>query len=273
MASPQIENGYTRIANEIIEHLLFAGINGSEYRIILCVIRKTYGFGKKDDFISLSQFQKNTLMNRVNVIRTIKSLVAKRLLLKVNSVYKLNKNWEEWVVAKRLPSSQMATGGSSQMATKSSSRLATYKRKKETITKERGSLEELITKQSMEYQYDDDIKKVRKHKNIGKEKNNELIAIGVLWVNTIMKYSGLSQQEIPIKNIYHVIRACWERENEKWGYNEFKDLFTYFLNSKIKEEDKISFDLCMSEKYVAKYKIAQKNKKHTFAEVSREIKL
>ena len=75
-------------------------------------------------------------MKRASAIKTIQSLVAKRILLKEESDYKFNKNWEEWVVAKRLPSSQMTTGGSSQKATKTSSQKATHKRKKEIETKE-----------------------------------------------------------------------------------------------------------------------------------------
>lgn len=136
MANPQIENGFTRIANEILEHLCLAGINGSEYRILISVIRKTYGFNKKKDYISLTQYQKLTTMNRPQAVKTIKSLVSKRILLKDNSVYKLNKNWEEWVVAKRIPSMQKDTTASMQLDTKSSMQLDTYKRKKETITKD-----------------------------------------------------------------------------------------------------------------------------------------
>jgi phage replication O-like protein O len=141
MASPQTENGYTKVANELLDRLCLPGINGSEYRVLLLVIRKTYGFHKKHDYISLTQFQKGTLMNRINAVRTIQSLVAKRILVKDGSVYRFNKNWEEWVVVKRLPSSQMATGGSSQKATSNrlggSSQLATHKRKgKERVTKD-----------------------------------------------------------------------------------------------------------------------------------------
>lgn len=55
MASPQTEDGYTAIANEIMEALIAAELSGQEFRIALLVIRKTYGFKKKEDAISLSQ--------------------------------------------------------------------------------------------------------------------------------------------------------------------------------------------------------------------------
>ena len=114
MANPQKENGYTKIANEILEHFIEPGITSSEFRVVLFIIRKTYGFNKNKDRISLSQFTKATRMNRPQAARTIKSLVSKRILFKENGVYKLNKNWEEWVVSKRIPSIQMDNEGSIQ---------------------------------------------------------------------------------------------------------------------------------------------------------------
>lgn len=129
MANPQTENGFTRIANEILDHLTLPGISGCEYRIALFVMRKTYGFGKKKDVISLTQFQKGTLTSRRLVVSAIKSLVSKRVLLKEKSVYSFNKNWEEWVVSKREPSVQKGTSASSQKGSKGSSQKGTHKRK------------------------------------------------------------------------------------------------------------------------------------------------
>lgn len=136
MASPQKENGFTPIANEILEHLSEPGINGSEFRILLFVIRKTYGFQKRKDRISISQFKKATKMKQGQAVKTIKTLVGKRVLLKEGNSYIFNKNWEEWVVGKRLPSTQKPTGGSRQKGTESSRQKPTHKRKKEIETKE-----------------------------------------------------------------------------------------------------------------------------------------
>jgi len=41
MANPQIEDGYTRIANEILENLIAFDLSGQEVRVALFVIRKT----------------------------------------------------------------------------------------------------------------------------------------------------------------------------------------------------------------------------------------
>jgi phage replication O-like protein O len=139
MASPQVENGYTRIANELLEQFSMPGMNGSELRIVLVITRKTYGFGKTSDRISLSQFSKATGMNRAQAVETLRSLIEKKVVIKVDGVFKLNKNYEEWVVCKRIPaegSMQKHTPASMQKHTKSSMQKHTHKRKKETITKE-----------------------------------------------------------------------------------------------------------------------------------------
>ncbi len=140
MANPQKENGYTALSNELLERIYHTPLNGSEFRLCFMVIRKTYGFKKTEDRISLSQFVKGIGLKRPNICRTIKNLVANKLLLKTKKGFKFNKNYDEWVVAKRLPSSQNDNSGSSQIDNRVvAKRLHT----KETITKEIKTKEEL----------------------------------------------------------------------------------------------------------------------------------
>ena len=47
MAQPQVENGFTRIANELLGALVKANLNGREFRIMLAIIRLTYGWNMK----------------------------------------------------------------------------------------------------------------------------------------------------------------------------------------------------------------------------------
>lgn len=135
MASPQTENGYTRIANELLEQFSMPGMNGSELRVVLFITRKTYGFQKKRDRISLSQFQLGTGMNRAQAVETLRSLLEKKIIIKDEGFFKLNKNYEEWVVCKRIPVCKSILG-SMQKHTKTSMQKHTHKRKKETNTKE-----------------------------------------------------------------------------------------------------------------------------------------
>lgn len=98
MASPQKENGYTPIANEILHALMGCKLLNYEFRVITAVMRKTYGWGKKTDWISNSQIHEVTGIAKPNVTRTVKSLINKKILLKEGKNIGLQKNWEFWEV-------------------------------------------------------------------------------------------------------------------------------------------------------------------------------
>lgn len=140
MASPQKENGHTDIANEIMEKLSLTELSGSEFRICLFILRKTWGWHQKEDAISISQIQKGTGLSRKTTIESTNKLVTKRLLLKTKNyinTLQFNKNHEEWVVTKRtLGSYQSVT----RVVTKRLPKLVTErlptKETKETNTKE-----------------------------------------------------------------------------------------------------------------------------------------
>lgn len=100
MENPKTKNGYVRIANEILEALTKTNLSGCELRLILHVIRRTYGYNRKEDWISYTQFEKTLKLCRMTVFRTIETLVAKKLLvvtkLPQKTIYGLNKHYSEW---------------------------------------------------------------------------------------------------------------------------------------------------------------------------------
>lgn len=106
MACPQKENGYTPIANELLEQFLLYRFppNTEAPRLIwLYIARKTFGFSKKDDIISLSQFEKGTGLPRNTVVYWLNYLVKALLLVKGVELdkngytYTINKNYDEWI--------------------------------------------------------------------------------------------------------------------------------------------------------------------------------
>ncbi len=139
MANPQKENGFTPIANEIIESLVKIDLLGAEWRVLLFIIRKTYGYHKKSDRISFTQFEKGTGISRQTINKTIKNLVAKGLIVKIclpagNIGYSFIKDHENWVVKTHLlVKGKWVT--SQDVFTKTSKDVLTHKRNKE-ITKE-----------------------------------------------------------------------------------------------------------------------------------------
>lgn len=107
MADPQLENGYTRIANEIMDAFAKHRIPGEQRQILDVILRKTYGFNKKEDSISNSQFVELTGLKKGNVTRAIKTLIEKGVVIKSDNAviksdnkiiptYRFNKNYKEW---------------------------------------------------------------------------------------------------------------------------------------------------------------------------------
>lgn len=101
MASPQIENGYTRIANELMEAFAAIRIPGEARQVVDVIIRKTYGYNKKNDYISLSQFANLTGMKRPTVARALKKALLMGVIKKDNTYpasYCINKDFSTWKV-------------------------------------------------------------------------------------------------------------------------------------------------------------------------------
>lgn len=143
MKSPQLENGYTRIANEILETLSKTQISGNDRRILDVIFRKTYGFNKKQDKISLSQFSVATLLMRSVVCRGLKRLINMNIIIKIANddiqIYRINKDFDTWkpLAELRPPVAELLTT-ISKTANVGSRKTATYKRQptKETLTKD-----------------------------------------------------------------------------------------------------------------------------------------
>lgn len=102
MASPQVDNGYTKIANEIVDELCKIRIPGEAMQILFFILRKTYGWNKKSDNISHSQFVKGTGIIRQHITRNIKKLEEMGLIVVTNNGYKngaeyrFNKDYRKW---------------------------------------------------------------------------------------------------------------------------------------------------------------------------------
>lgn len=103
MANPQKENGFTPIANEILDKIVNTALLGSELQVLFFIIRKTYGYHKKKDRISLTQFEKGTGLSRPTIVKTLKNLMSRNMIVKValpdeGIEYTFQKNHEQWVV-------------------------------------------------------------------------------------------------------------------------------------------------------------------------------
>jgi phage replication O-like protein O len=107
MENPQPEKGHIDIANEIVDHLSSYHLSGNEWMILWVVLRKTWGWHKKEDAISLTQFEKTTHLSRPSVKEALNKLVGKKVLVVGKKVlgintYSFNKLYSQWVVGKKV---------------------------------------------------------------------------------------------------------------------------------------------------------------------------
>ena len=80
MANVQKEHGFTPIANELMEALSKTKLNGTQYRILLTILRSTYGYNKKSHQMSDSYISKATGINQRQINREIQSLIKMNIV-------------------------------------------------------------------------------------------------------------------------------------------------------------------------------------------------
>lgn len=113
MANPQPDK-FTKISNELFDALINIRIPGESRQVLDFIIRKTYGFNKKVDRISISQFTEATGIHKSHIQRAINKLIDMNVIVtqKGNDFilsYSINKDYDLWkrlpkkVTAKKLP--------------------------------------------------------------------------------------------------------------------------------------------------------------------------
>lgn len=104
LENPQLEDGHLKIANVVAEVLAHTQLSGHESRVLWLLLRKTYGWSKKTDFISLSQWVEGTGLSKSHVVDTLNRLVARRIICKAipenrnatTQEYWFNKHSDQW---------------------------------------------------------------------------------------------------------------------------------------------------------------------------------
>jgi phage replication O-like protein O len=133
LANVQIDNGdFTRIANEILEHIAKAKLNGTQYAIVLMIWRYTYGFQRKEHEFSQGYLARETGLDRHQIQRELTKLIDRQIITVVKpptkstpQVLRFNKDYEKWkVLAKSLTGSENANTSISENANTSISEKA-----------------------------------------------------------------------------------------------------------------------------------------------------
>lgn len=100
MANPQTEDGFLKIANEIAEALARLHLSGNQWRVLMVVLRQTYGWSRKDARITVTQFQQKTGLHRRHVSRELTALISRNIVTKNGdgkiTSYRFQKDFSKW---------------------------------------------------------------------------------------------------------------------------------------------------------------------------------
>jgi len=96
VANPQTEDGFTQIANELLEHLYKMHLSPNQWQVLLCILRKTYGFHKKVDYIANSQIATATGLCKAVVSRCLHNLNDMNIIIREGRRIGFQKDWEKW---------------------------------------------------------------------------------------------------------------------------------------------------------------------------------
>lgn len=104
---PEPGNGYTAIANELLEAVIIYPFSSAEFKIVLAIIRKTYGYRQKHTSLSYGTLAKLTGIDRRYLRRVVTKLLKDNIIIKNKAkenvnILGLNKYYLTWRLWKNL---------------------------------------------------------------------------------------------------------------------------------------------------------------------------
>lgn len=91
-----LDDGFTRIANELLEAVMLSGLSQHQLLVFMAVMRKTYGFNKKSDWVSNEQISLLTgiLPHKCSAAKS--ALVKRGIFTQAGRIVGINKAVGEW---------------------------------------------------------------------------------------------------------------------------------------------------------------------------------
>lgn len=206
MTTPQLENGYTRIANEILEALAKINLSPYETRIIFIIWRKTYGYQKPEDWISWSQLKELTGISPPHISRTLRRLFERKIVTKNGNKLGFNKDYKGYC---ELPKLVTVTSRGNSVTSRGKIVTCTGRHKrnytKETITKERKEIYKEKKLKYLNFVFLTAKEYLKLKDELGEIETNE-------WIERVNDYIGSTGKKY--KSHYFTI-LNWNRKEKK----------------------------------------------------------
>ena len=237
--NPQLDDGYMKIQIDVADALPKIRIPGEARQILDFILRKTYGWGKKWDTITLSQLALGTNLSKSSIIRGLKKLIKMNLIYqKVNdkdtfkgNSYMFNKHFDTWK-----PFTKKST-----IYQKVNDHLP--KSKKMRLPKSKSTINNYNTKDTITKEIKTYVQEVFLHYcNIMKRDPKQY----TLTDAKIKKIKARYKEKFTIEQLKTVIDTC-AASKYHMGENEFKTKYNDLINNLFKSREKVEWWLMRAE--------------------------
>lgn len=130
-----LNDGYTRIANELLEAVMAADLTARQLKVVMAVIRKTYGFGKKFDRVSNTQIAAMTGIHHTHVCKAKNEMISMNIIITNGLAVGINKVISDWNFSISQVSKSLAKSANKTLAESANADKPTQLNTKETIQK------------------------------------------------------------------------------------------------------------------------------------------
>lgn len=133
----ELQDGYTRIANGLLEAIMLAGLTQHQLLVFMAVMRKTYGFNKKSDWLSNEQLSQLTgiLPHKCSAAKS--ALVKRKILSQNGRSVGINKALGEWESSDYLKKVNLPESGKDSLPESGKSDYPNQVNTKDNITKDK----------------------------------------------------------------------------------------------------------------------------------------
>ncbi|OEI71259.1 replication protein [Enterobacter sp. ku-bf2] len=91
------EDGFMRVANELTDSLLMADLTARQLKVMLAIMRKTYGFNKPMDRLTNTQIAAMTGIHHTHICAAKRQLIERKFLIADGVRIGINKVVSEWI--------------------------------------------------------------------------------------------------------------------------------------------------------------------------------
>jgi len=230
MANPQKEDGYTPVANEILEQVYKLKLNGTQFKVIMVVWRFTYGFSRKEHELSETFIARATETHKAQMMKELSKLISQKILKVMREatftrprLISFNKNYNEWItndlqLVKSLPPIEIDTSTVSELTTSTVSEFTTQDKQyiKQNIKQGNPILFDMFWKE-----YPKRIAKVAAEKAFAKLKvNDELLETMLLTLENQKQSKQWSDKTYVPYPATWLNQRRWEDEAEQTDTND-----------------------------------------------------